>query len=209
MGEEQSWTRAELLSWARDNRDSVPNLGRLYNKMVSEGADAHYIYAGYVKRLHECKRHRINGIGAPAGGHDVVIQLDDRINIQVWHGMNAHGYVMEGELLPGTPKSDAVRRRLGVPTDLGGVPTDFEYDEKNICEKLAQLPDGTLGILLLCGGRFDYWVPLQQEEIPASKCILNITNTGFTELHHSPAFGHLEEINSIAECLGLRIIPAR
>lgn len=202
--------RAELLRWAKENRGGVPNLDRLYNKMVKEGAVGHYVHACYAKRLHECGRYRISDIEASTGGHDIDIQLDGWINIQVWYGMNVHGHIMEALLMSGTPKSDAVIRNLGAPTDLGGVPSDYGHDEKNIRKKLAQLPDDTLGILLLRGGRFGCHILFPPDDIHANKCILNVGSIGpATELHCSPAFSHFEEINGIAECLGMYVIPAR
>ena len=199
--------RDELLNWAKENPDSVPNLDRLCNKMAAEESDGHYIHAYYAKKLHDCGCYRISDIEATTGEHDIDIQLNGKINIQVWHGMNTHGYIMEAQLEPGTPKSDAVGKHLGAPTDLGGVPTDYENDEKKIRRKLAQLPDDALGILLLHSGRFGYWIPLGRESIPANKCILNIESIGqASELHCSPAFSHLEEVNGIAECLGLHIL---
>lgn len=209
MGDNQSCMLVELLRWAKESQESVPNLDRLYNKMVKEGTDGHYVHAYYAKRLHECGRYRISDIEASTGDHDVDIQMDGRINIQVWYAMNTHGHIMEALLKSGTPKSDAIGRHLGTPTDLGGVPSDYKHDEKKIRKKLAQLPDDTLGILLLHSGRFGYWVPLSPEDIPANKCILNINSIGSaTELHCPPAFSHCEDINSIAECLGLYVIPS-
>ena len=88
MGGGQASQRNGLLRWARDNRDAVPNLGRLYSKMVSEDTDGHYVHAHYARKLHDCVRYTITDIEAATGEHDVDIQLDGRINIQVWHGMN-------------------------------------------------------------------------------------------------------------------------
>lgn len=210
MSDIQARVRVEVLSWAKDSQGSVPNLDKLYNKLVSEGTDGHYVHAYYAKKLHECGRYRITDIEASTGKHDVDIQLNGDINIQVWYGMNTHGYIMEAQLIPGTPKSDAIGKHLGTPTKLGGVPTNCEENEKKILKKLAQLPDDTLGILLLHSGRFGYWVSLSPEDIPANKCVLNIDSIGpATEVHCPPAFSHFEEINNIAECLGLHVMPAR
>ena len=209
MSDIQARVRVEVLNWAKDSQGSVPNLDKLCNKLVSEGTDGHYVHAYYAKKLHECGRYRITDIEASTGEHDVDIQLNGNINIQVWYGMNTHGYIMEAQLRSGTPKSDAIGKHLGTPTDLGGVPTNLEGDGKKILKKLAQLPDDTLGILLLHSGRFGYWVPLDPEDIPANKCILNINSIGSaTGLHRPPSFSHSEEINSIAKCLDLHVIPA-
>ena len=94
MGDIESWGRAELLDWTKKNSTCVPNLDRLYNKMATEGADGHYVHACYVRRLHACGRYRITDIEATTDEYDVDIQLDGRINIQVWHGMNTHGHIM-------------------------------------------------------------------------------------------------------------------
>lgn len=204
----ESLLRAELLDWVRENPAGVPNLDRLYKKMATKGAGAHYVHAHYAKKLHDCGRYRISDIEATADGHDVDIQLDGRINIQIWHGMNTHGHIMVSRLDPGTPRSDAVGRHLGFPTMLGGVPTDPEGDEKKILKKLAQLPDDALGILLLHGSRTKYWVPLCPERIPANKCILNIIDRGIAELRCSPAFSHIEEIDNVAGCMGIYVVPA-
>lgn len=203
----QPAVRTELYNWAKENQNIIPNLGRLYKKMEDEGTDDHYIQAHYAKKLHECGCYRISDIEMSTGEQDVDIQLGRRISIQVWYGMNAHGYVMEAQLRPGTPQSDAIGKHMGTPTDEGGVPTDFENDKKTILKKLARLPDDTLGILLLHSGRFGYWVSFNQKEIPANKCILIIGNIDFAaELYCSSAFNHLEEIKNIVECLGLDLV---
>lgn len=182
----------------------MPNLDKLYSKMVNGGTDGHYVHAYYARKLHGCGRYKITDIEATAGGHDVDIQLDDRINIQVWHGMNTHGHMLESLLEPGTPKSKAVVRRMGPPTKLGGVPTDLGHDEEKIRAKLAQLPDDALGILLLHGGPFSYYIPIPPKDMPANKCIINVNGaTGMAEPHRSPQFRHLEDVKGVVDCLGI------
>ncbi len=205
----QPWSPGDLFRWVKENRTRVPNMDRLYDKMASGGSYGHYVHAHYARRLHDCARYRITDIEASTGGHDVDIQLDGWINIQVWHGMNAHGHILAAQLHPGTPQSIDVGQRLGVPTNLGGVPTHLEHDGAKVRKKLAQLPDDTLGILLLHGGPFAYHIPTSPEAIPASKCILNICGRGATsELHCSSAFDHDDEVRNVADCLGLLLVRA-
>lgn len=204
MGGGQASQRNGLLRWAKDNRDAVPNLGRLYSKMVSEGTDGHYVHAHYARKLHDCVRYTITDIEAATGEHDVDIQLDGRINIQVWHGMNKHGHILKSLLRPGTPQSADVIRRLGHRTELGGVPTYLECDEKKIRAKLAQLPDDAPGILLLHGSPLSYDIPIPPKDMPANKCIINVNSaTGMAELHCSPQFRHLEDAKGVIDCLGI------
>ena len=204
MGGGQASQRNGLLRWAKDNRDAVPNLGRLYSKMVSEGTGGHYVHAYYARKLHDCVRYAITDIEAATGEHDVDIQLDGRINVQVWYGMNTHGHILESLLKPDSPKSAAVGRHLGNPTNLGGVPTDLGHDENKIRSKLAQLPDDAPGILLLHGGPFGYYIPTPPEDMPANKCIINVNSaTGMAELHCSPQFRHLEDAKGVVDCLGI------
>ena len=204
MGCGQALQREDILRWVEANRHTVPNLGRLYNKMVNGGTDGHYVHAYYARKLHGCEHYKITDIEATAGGHDVDIQLDDRINIQVWHGMNTYGHIVESLLKPGTPKSEAIGQHLGTSTELGGVTTDFESDEEKIRAKLAQLPDDAPGILLLHGGPRSYDIPIPPKDMPANKCIINVNSaTGMAELHCSPQFRHLEDAKGVVGCLGL------
>ena len=204
MGNTQETQREDILRWVRKNRTAVPNLDRLYNKIVGEGADGHYVHAYYARKLHDCERYKITYIEATTVEHDVDIELDGRINIQVWHGMNTYGHILESLLKPHAPKSRAVGKHLGAPTREGGVPTDFESDEKKIRDKLAQLPDDAPGILLLHNGPFSYYIPILPEDMPANKCIINVNSaTGMAELHHSSAFSHINDAKDIVACLGL------
>lgn len=34
----------------------MPNLDKLYSKMVNGGADGHYVHAYYARKLHGCGR---------------------------------------------------------------------------------------------------------------------------------------------------------
>ena len=196
--------REDILRWVEVNRHTVPNLDRLYRKMVNGGTDGHYVHAYYARKLHGCGRYTITDIEATAGGHDVDIQLDDRINIQVWHGMNTYGHILKSLLKPDDPQNMDVIRRLGSTTKLGGVPTDHEHDEKKIRAKLAQLPDDAPGILLLHGGPLSYDIPIPPKDMPANKCIINVNSaTGMAELHCSPQFRHLEDAKGVVGCLGI------
>lgn len=205
MSDNEPSVRAEVLKWAEENQASVPNLGRLYSKLRKEDVDSHYVHAYYAKKLHDCGCYKISDIEV-SGEHDIDIQLNGNINIQVWYGMNTSGHVMESILKADAPGSDDVGKHLGTPTSLGGVPTNFEHDEKKIRKKLDQLPDGTLGILLLHSGRFGYHVPFPPNAMPPNKCIFKIGDIGsVAELHRSPAFNHIEEIKNIAKCLCLKL----
>ena len=187
----------------------MPGLDRLYSKLAGEGSDGHYVHAHYVCKLHCCGRYKITDVEATTDEHDVDIELDGRINIQVWRGMNTYGHVLDSLLKPDTPKSRAVGRRLGLPTKLGGVPTDFESDEKKIRAKLAQLPDDAPGILLLHNGPLSYHIPIPPEDLPANKCIINVNSaTGVPELLRAPGFGHLEDAVGVAGCLEIELVHA-
>lgn len=203
MGNGRTDRRKEILRWVKENLDSIPHLDRLHSKLVAEGTDGHYVHAYYVYKLHNCGRYKITDIEATTDEHDVDIQLDGRINIQVWYGMNKHGHGALSLLEPGTAKSKAIEKDMGTPTDLGGLPTDLENDEKKIRSKLAQLPDDALGILLLHSGPIEYWIPIPSEEMPAGKCIVKISPiTPGAELCCPPGFDRRGEVEDIARCWG-------
>ena len=196
--------RKETLRWVEDNMDSVPNLDRLRDKMVSEGYDGHYVHAYYVRMLHDSRRYKITNIEVTEGGHDIDIQLDGWINIQVWHGKNTFMYIIEAVLEPDTLKSKAIRKHLGGSTE--HIPVDDDQDEKKIRGKLAQLPDDTLGILLLHGDQL-IWPAVDSVDIPANKCIINVNgqNCGAMILYSSE-FNNEKDGRGVADCLGVRLV---
>lgn len=209
MSDIPPYLRARLRIWAKESRNSVPNLDRLYSKMASEGADAHYVHAYYAKKLHESGWYRISDIGASTGRHDIDIQLDGIINIRVWYVMSTPGHV-DAWLVPRAQKSDAIGRHMGAPNGWGDVPANFKYDEKEVRNKLARLPDDALGILLLRSACPAYLAPLPPDGMSANKCILNVNSRGSAaELRCSPAFSHREEIECIAKHLDLDLATAR
>ena len=198
----------DQLRWVEDHRDDVPNMALLYDKMVNDNSADYYVHAGYARRLHECKRHKITDIAASADGLDIVIQLDGRVDILVWRGTNEHGDTVNALLHSGAPEGAGAGGTSDALTDLGGVRTNFCADEETTRAKLAQLPNGALGILLLDGGTIGYDVTIPPKSIPASKCILYINHSArAAELYCSSAFGHRDEVEAIAECLGLPLVP--
>ena len=210
MGNGITDKRKEILRWVKENRDEIPNLGNLYSKLADEGSDGHYVHAYYVYKLHNCGRYKITDIEATTDdGHDVDIQLDGRINIQVWHGMNTAGHILASLLEPDTAKSKGIGKHLGAPADQGGVPTDPERDEKKMRAKLAQLPDDALGILLLHSGPFHYYNYIPNEDMPAGKCVIKVVPaTSMAELHYSPEFDRLEEVKGVLSCLRIGLVDA-
>lgn len=177
-------------------------MDRLYKKLVDNAPDGHYFHALCVRSLDECGRYKITDIEVTTAKHDVDIQLDDRINIQVCFCMNTAGHVMDASLHPGTPESKSTIKRLGSPTEQGGVPTDFDHDEEKIFRKLEQLPDDALGILLLHGDPIPHFVPIPPDKLPANKCIISTSSVTHAQLHCSPAFQHREDADGVAYCFG-------
>lgn len=197
--------RNETLRWAKDNMGSVPNLDRLYNKMVREGTDGHYVHAYYVRILHDCRRYKITNIEVTEGGHDIDIQLDGWINIQVWYGMNTFMYALKAMLEPNTPKSKAILKRLGGLTGQGGIPVGLDHDEEKMLTKMAQLPDGTLGILLLHGDQL-VWPTVDEEDIPTNKCIINVNGQNCRAMIlYSSEFNNERDGRDVAKCLGVKL----
>ena len=194
--------RREILCWTKENQGRIPHLGRLYRKLVAESTYEHYFHAHCVRRLDDCGRYKITDIEVTTAEHDLVVQLDGRINILVCCDMNTAGLVMDSTLRPGTPRSKAIARHLGTPTKLGGVPTNFDYDEEKIFRKLEQLPDDALGILLIHGDPFPYFVPFPPDKLPVNKCIITTYNITHAQLHCSPAFQHRKDADGVAYCLG-------
>lgn len=202
MGNISEGKRKEIRDWTKENQGRIPNLDRLCKKLVDNAPDGHYFHAHCVRRLDECGRYKITDIEVTTAKHDVDIQLDGRINIQAHLGMNTGGHVMDASLHPGTPKSESITKRLGSPTEQGGVPTNFDHDEKKIFRKLDQLPDDALGILLVHGDPIPYFVPIPPAELPANKCIISTYNVICAQLHCSPAFQHREDADGVAYCFG-------
>lgn len=196
--------RKDILCWVKDNMYGVPNLDRLYYKMVNEGTDGHYVHAYYVRILHDCGRYKITNIEVTEGGHDIDIQLDGWINIQVWHGKNTFMYIIESVLEPDTLKSKAILKHLGGSTE--HIPVDDNQDEKKIRSKLAQLPDDTLGILLLHGDQL-VWPTVDEEDIPTNKCIINVNGqNSLASILYSSKFNNEKDGRGVADCLGVGLV---
>lgn len=198
--------RKETLRWVEDNMDSVPNLDRLRDKMVSEGYDGHYVHAYYVRMLHDSRRYKITNIEVTEGEHDIDIQLDGWINIQVWHGMNTFMYALKAMLEPNTPKSKAIFKHLGGLTGQGGIPVGLDHDEEKMLSKLAQLPDDMLGILLLHGDQL-VWPTVADEDIPTNKCIINVNGQNcLGSILYSSEFNNEEDSRGVAYCAGVGLV---
>ena len=126
----------------------------------------------FVKKFHEDATFSVTNVEDSTGVHDVDIELDDKINIQTWHGQSTAGHIMEAQFdKKGRERND----RLGNITPLGGVKTNFKNDCDVMNKKLAQLPDDKLGIVLLLN-RFIGLVILPEwwEEIPPNKCLIQL-----------------------------------
>ena len=200
----------QLADWFEEHQSEIPNCDRLIHKLRKNQQLGHLVNAEFTKRFHEDGAYKVTDVEASDGTHDVDIQLDDRINIQTWHGQNTAGHIIESQF---DHKGRERNIRLGNISSLGGVKTDWDKDCEVMSKKLKQLPDDKLGIVLLLDRFVGVTVlPEWWQEIPDNKCVIKLNFTSYDAgfqnvygeaiVYHSNNFQQMEEAKRVIASLG-------
>lgn len=186
----------EYIQFFEKNRTSIPHVERLINILRSDLKPGYLVQAKITKIFFESDDFKITDIEVRTN-KDVDIELDGKINIQVWHGASVGSHNI----------------RNGKVSKQGGVETNSEQDEKVIKKKLAQLPDDKPGFVICednCPG-IDV-LPEWSEKIADNKAIFQIFYSKRDNdiqpdafLHCSKKFKHMDLAEKIASALGVAI----
>lgn len=201
------------VKWLKANKTNIPNCERLIKLLKSDKKAGHIIHAEFVKRFVEGKKFKVTDV-EKKNGHDVDIELDGSINIQVWHGASVSTYNIRKNLENAKPEKILINgREMMIRQCGGGVETNCNKDEEKINEKLKQLPDENLG-LLIC---YNYSIginvlPEWEDNIPANKVIAELFHVNYGEgiqnearLYHSNKFKDFDLVKEILHSLGFLI----
>ncbi len=197
----------ELAQYLEQHKSEIPNCDKLVQKLQGNQQEGHLVHAEFVKKFYDNGTYQITDIEVKDGTHDIDIQLNGTINVQVWHGQSTAGHIIERVFDPDEKKRQI---SLGNVSPLGGVKTDWDHDEQVLFRKLNQLPNDRLGIVLL-HERFTGFtlLPDWMPKIPENKCVIKFLNEvhdwkiyGVAIVYHSDCFQHLEEIKKIIDSLG-------
>ncbi|HEX5358718.1 MAG TPA: hypothetical protein VFW99_02255 [Candidatus Nitrosotalea sp.] len=197
----------QLASWFERHGKEIPNIDRLILKLRKDQQVGHLVNAEFVKRFHEDPIYAITDVESSDGTYDVDIQLDNRINIQTWHGQSTAGHLIEHAF---EPRDKAWGGREGNISPRGGVKTDWDTDENVLFRKLNQLPNDKLGIVLLHERFIGFtFLPEWMQKIPQNKCVIKFFNEihdsqvyGVAVSYYSDKFQFLDEIKQIISSLG-------
>ena len=197
----------QLIKWCRQHINEIPNLGGLLHNLTENRQLGHGVHAELVKRIHESGEYTITGVENSTGNYDIDIELDGKINIQVWFGQNTAGHIMESQF-----SSDGQRRnaKLENITPLGGVRTDWTKDEQVLIKKLDQLPNDKFSVLLAVPRFIGLtFLPEWWENIPNSKCViksrtpLDCQHKGEQAvIYYSDNFPYMDEAKKIIKAVG-------
>ncbi|MCZ2845383.1 MAG: hypothetical protein O2U61_02635 [Candidatus Bathyarchaeota archaeon] len=179
------------------HKNEIPNIGRLIQKLEKDKKPGHIVHAYCIKKLFEDKNFQITDVELKKNGFDIDIEINNSINIQIWHGASASSYkILNGEI-----------------SKLGGVEINWDDDKQNIFDKLNQLPNDNFG-LLIC---FDYnlginILPEWLTKIPKNKAIAELFYTDYGQgrtnechLYHNTNFKYLEQAKQIVTSLGFPV----
>lgn len=159
-------------------KTQIPNKDRLIQKLRGGPTPGHYAHAELVKRFHEDGTYQVTDVENTDEGYDVDIELDQNINVQVWHGASCAAH-----------KGDRDER-----DELGGVRDCWEKNESVLRKKLAQLPNDKLGMLLLLQAStgLNFLPEWYRDIIPSSKCVIELRTESSEPLagEHSAATIH-------------------
>ncbi|GEM_PF-4219443 len=191
--------KSELLTdWLSANASQIPGIHKLIRKLESERKAGHVVHAFMVKRLVEDGTFKITHVEKSTGSHDIDIELDGSINLQVWHGASS--------------AADNMRDK-DKSSPLGGVEVDWERDEQNLLAKLRQLPEDAPGFLVCYDYRTGLHIlPEWRASFPENKALLELyyvrDDTGLfneSRLHCSGVFKHDELAHRISNSLGFHL----
>jgi len=200
----------QLADWFEEHKEEIPNCERIIQKLRKNQLLGHLVNAEFAKRFFIDGVYKITDIEASNGIHDIDMQLDNRINIQTWHGQSTAGHIIESQF---DEERKQKNTQLGNISSLGGVKTDWEKDCQVMSKKLKQLPDDKLGIVLLLDRFVGVTVlPEWWEEIPDKKCVIKLSFTsydvGFNNVYgeavvyHSNNFQQMEEVKKVINSIG-------
>ncbi|MBU2565336.1 MAG: hypothetical protein KJ655_03670, partial [Candidatus Thermoplasmatota archaeon] len=80
-------TRKELISFLKGNLSSIPDTHKLIHKLNQKKPnDGDLVHAWLIERIYYSNQFEITGVELTGTNYDVDIELDNKINIQVWYG---------------------------------------------------------------------------------------------------------------------------
>lgn len=164
--------------------------------------DGDVVHAWLVRRFIETKKFMVTAVEISNGrGIDIDIELNNNVNIQVWYGASVSTHnIKKGNISP-----------------LGGVPPDWNKDEKSFKKKVNQLPNTGLG-LVFCYPNYlgintlSEWIC----GLPDTKAVVEIQQVNYGKgvlseaiVHHSNNFKYLSLTEDILKTLGFVVIHYR
>lgn len=176
----------------------IPNIERLINLLKSDPKPGNLVHAGLTKIFFQDGAFEVTNVEVKGGGKDVDIELDNKINIQVWHGAS-------------TATHNIIKGKM---SSLGGVPVDWDKDEKKIFDKLTQLPNNNPGFLINYNYHMgiQFMLPEWKQKIPENKAIIELFHVNHGDgiqnearLHCSGDFKYTELAKKIATSLGFHL----
>lgn len=191
----------ECIEYFNKHKNEIPNIERLIQKLETDEKRGHIIHADCIKKLFEDKNFEITDVESNKNGFDIDIELNNNINLQIWHGASVSTHkVIEGKV-----------------SERGGVPTDWVKDEQKIFEKLNQLPHARYKLNQLPNDNFGLLIcyyyhlgitilPEMLAKIPENKAIAELfPYTNECHLYYNPNFIYLETAKQIVTSLGFTV----
>ena len=217
-------------SWLESRVADIPNVKKLIKILRSNPKEDHLIHAQFIKLFFNDGTYKITDVEKKSNGKpstDVDIELDNTINIQVYHGTTPTNNFILNQDDPET--INRYLESLNIKSDgilispSGGVPASEDNNEKPLFKKLSQIPNDKLGIVFLMTKAFEYHLlPESCNKIPKNKCVIIFNCSKFNNLLQayeylncdfeniegiatvfcSEDFQHIEEIKKIIKILG-------
>ncbi|KAF6247106.1 hypothetical protein C6990_05345 [Nitrosopumilus sp. b3] len=188
----------QLAAWLEDNKNKIPNSEILIHKLRKDQQLGHLVNAEFVKRFHDNGTYKVTDVELSTGNHDIDIELDNKINVQTWHGASVASHNIK-------------RGKVG---RLGGVPDDWDKNESVLKKKLGQLPNDKLGVLLLLQSHtgFTFLPEWHRDIIPKNKCVISLHAESWepfiagtfpiAEIHINKDFQNMNEAKKIISAIG-------
>lgn len=200
------------IKWLEENSSNIPNCEKLIGLLKSDKKAGHIIHAEFVKRFVEGGKFRVTNV-EKKNRHDVDIELNNSINIQVWHGASVSTHNIKKNLENEKPEKRVINgKEINIKQWGGGVETNWNKDEEKINEKLKQLPDIGLGLLICYNYHLGIFVlPEWEDNIPVNKVIAELFHVNYgkdiqneARLYHSKDFKDSDLVKEILFSLGFR-----
>ena len=217
-------------SWLESRVTKIPNVEKLIKILRSNPNEDHLIHAQFIKLFFNDGTYQITDVEKKSNvkpSTDIDIELDNTINIQVYHGTTPTNNFIFNQDDPQT--INRYRESLNMKPDetlispSGGVRTSEDNNDKPLFKKLSQIPNDKLGIVFLMTKIFEYnLLPESCNKIPKNKCVIVFSCSKFNRLLQayeylncdfeniegiatvfcSDAFQHIKEIKKIIKILG-------